>query len=218
MIDILGNIIAPFLISAFASDFATGPVTFLVFRNALLGKYGKSFALIFGSAIMEMIYCAVALIFIGAILSQGTRIKIFSEAVSFVIFFIIGIYLFKTNPNKRQSVELGGISTKEKTQSFLTGFILTALNPTIILTWSAAVAVLLSIDLLVISSYFDVILFTLAAGLGTITGTIIMIFLVHHFRLKFSERVIRFILRIIGIVLIGLSIYFFYNFIKMFLV
>ena len=216
MLDIFGNILAPFLISVLASDFTTGPVTFLVFRNALLGKYGKSFSLIFGSAIMEMIYCSIALIFIGAILSHSARIKVFSEIVSIIIFLVIGIYLYKTKPARKVVVEVEQVSMQEKTESFLTGFILTALNPTIILTWSAVVAALLSLNVLKISNYFDVVLFTLSAGLGTITGTLFMIFIVHRFRINFSPKVIGTVLKLSGIVLVALSFYFSFDFLRKF--
>ena len=216
--EILYNILSAFLISFFAANIAAGPVTFLVFHNSLFGKYKKAVSLIFGSAIMEIIYCSIAIIFVGAVLSHSTRIQIFSQIVSIIMFFIIGLYLYNSNSSKRLNVGVEGLSIKEGTRAFLTGFILTAINPTIILTWSAAAAALLSFNIIEITNMFDVILFSFSVGAGAVSGSLVMIFIVHHFRIRLSENIIKIILKVGGIILIGFSGYFLYDFINLFVI
>lgn len=204
---ILVNVLSAFLAGFFASTVAAGPVSFLVLKNALIGRYEESVMMVFGSAVMETIYCSFALTFLGAIFLRGAKIKFFSEIISIFILFIIGIYLFKTDINKKTNVKIGKIEDRNKTKPFLTAFILVALNPTIILTWSATTAVLISFKIIEINRLIDVVTFAFFAGIGTILGGITMISLVNRYKLKFSKNLIAKIVSLMGIVLIFLSAY-----------
>src|SRR3989338_3345593 len=88
------TILSSFLIGFLSSIVATGPVSILVLKNALTGKYGRSIMIIFGSALMETIYCALALTFVGAFLVKHKKIYITSQIITVFILIIIGIYLF----------------------------------------------------------------------------------------------------------------------------
>lgn len=211
-VNLFSIVLSAFLIGFFASTAATGPVNFLVFRNALIGKYRKSVVMIFGSAMMEMIYCTFALTIVGAIILHSKRIEIISQILTIGILFVISIYLYKTEPSHQPVIGTEVLSAKENVQAFLTAFILVALNPTVILTWSAAVATLISFKIIAITRIFHIVLFVVSAGIGTITGSLTMVLLVHFFRLRFSNKVVRIILKISGFVVFGLAIYFLLRF------
>ena len=212
--EFLGIILGAFLTGFLSSTLALGPVTFLVFRNALIGKYGRGVAMIFGSSLMEAIYCATALTLVSTVLSYNHKIQIFSRAVSFFLFLIIGIYLLKTNLDREISSGVKEASKGEKSKSFLAGFVLVALNPTIILTWSAAITVLYSLKIVAISTFLDIVVFALFAAIGTICGGLSMIFLIKIYKINFSRQSIKVILKLFGIILIVLSIH---SLIKIFL-
>lgn len=205
-------VLSAFLIGFFASTAATGPVNFLVFRNALIGKYGKSFMMIIGSAIMETIYCTFALTIVGAIILHSKRIEIISQILTIGILFVISFYLYRTEPSHQPALGIEGLSAKEGVQAFLTAFILVALNPSVILTWSAAVATLISFKIIIITRILHIVLFAVSAGIGTISGSLTMVFLVHLFRLRFSNKVIRAVLKTSAFAVFGLAIYFLLRF------
>ena len=206
--EIINIFLSAFIIGFVASTIAVGPAMFLAFRNALLGKYKRSVSLLLGASVMEAIYCSFALTIVGAIFFHSRKIQIFSKTLTIIIFLTIGIFLLRTDPRRELTLDIEKLSRKERVKSFLTGFILVALNPTIILTWSAAVTALIYFDIISIHRFFDALFFTLSATAGNISGGLTMIFLVKFFKMKFSFRFVKIVLRLIGILLIGLSIYF----------
>jgi threonine/homoserine/homoserine lactone efflux protein len=204
---IIAIIVSAFLVGFFASTVATGPVTFLVFRNALFGKFRKSVAMIFGSAVMETIYCSFALTIVGVILVNSSSVRLFSRVFSIIIFLMIGFYLFRSEHKYKPREEVEGFSIGDRTTAFFTGFILVALNPTIILTWSAAAAALISFGIIEVVDLIDIVAFTLSAGAGTIVGSLTMVFFVKWFRMSISEKFIGWMLKVMGIVVFGLAAY-----------
>lgn len=197
-----------FLAGFFATIVAAGPVTFLIFRDAIIGKYGKGLAMIIGAAIMETVYCILALSVVSSIFLESAKVQFFSRIVSSVIFFCIGIYMYKTDLKRDIKSGIRQLTHKERAMSFLSGFILVALNPTIIVTWSAAATALISFDLITIGTIRDIAIFSLSAGVGIIAGGISMIVLVGLFKMKFPKKAFNRVLKIIGIILMAASIYF----------
>jgi threonine/homoserine/homoserine lactone efflux protein len=217
VMDLISIIISAYVIGFFASTAATGPVNFLVFQNALVGRYGNSVMLILGSTIMETVYCSFAVITVGAVYKFSYHgVQFLSEIVGVIILFIVGFFIFKTEPSEKPAVGVEGLSTKEKTRDFLTGFILVALNPTVILTWSAAVASLISFGILEISGILDVFTFTLSASLGTLSGSLTMVFFVNLYRLSFSKKFIKIFLRIMALIVWGIALFFLIKILEIF--
>ena len=206
--DLIQIVVSAFLIGFFASTAATGPVNFLVFHNALIGKYYNSIMMILGSTIIETIYCSFALTVVGAILFSYKGVQFFSEIIGIIILFFAGILLFRADPNKKLAIGVERLSVKEKTRSFLTGFILVALNPTVVLTWSAAITALISFKIIEIIGILDILAFTLSAGIGTLSGSLTMVFLINIYRLDLSKKFIESVLKIMALVVWGLALYF----------
>src|SRR3989344_843776 len=200
-----------FLFGFLSAVVTTGPLTFLVFQNALLGKYKKSFLMVLGAAVMESIYCAVALIFIGAVFLQSEKVQIISKLLSTVILFSVAIYLFTTKNIKEKEKKVEKLSLKEKAGPFIAGFVLIAINPSIILTWGAAFTVLISFNTITINSFIDIILFVLFATIGVIFGGLAMMGIVKYFKPHFSEKVVQIILKFLGAFVICIALYFFFD-------
>lgn len=205
--DIFFILLSAFLIGFFSATVAAGPVGILIFRTALLGRYKKCIPMVIGSLIMETIYCGIALGVVGAVLLQGPRIMLFSKVVGAIIFFFIGIYLYKTDPNKEVTEETKEISLTEKTKSFLTGFLLVALNPSIILVWSAIITALISFDIISFRGYLDIFFFILSAAAGLLLGSAVLIVLAKSYKKAFSTLFFKRILQLTGIVFVGVSLY-----------
>lgn len=203
----LSIILSAFFLGFVASIVATGPVTFLIFKEALLGKYKTSIGIMLGSVSMETIYCSFSLTLVGIILQYIEKLKVISEAVSILVFLIIGVSLLVMNPAFTSSGRKGKLPKIEHAKSFFTGFILVAMNPTIILTWAAASAALVSLGIIALSTIQQIIAFIISASLGNLAGGLAMIFLVKTFRVRLSEKFIQWALRILGIILIIIAVY-----------
>ncbi|MDO8508222.1 MAG: LysE family transporter [Nanoarchaeota archaeon] len=201
--------ISAFLIGFLATIIATGPVTFLVFRNSLLGRYNRAVAMVFGSSLMESIYCILALSVVSSLFLESARIQLLSRTISAIILFSIGIYLYKTDIIKDISRGVRQLTKKEKTRSFLAGFILVAINPTIILTWSAAITALISFKIARVHSLIEILFFAGFATLGMISGGLSMILLIKYFKMKFPKEMLNKVLKFIGALLVITSFYFF---------
>ncbi len=201
------TILAAFFTGFFASIVATGPVTFLIFRNSLLGKYNRAVAMIFGSSIMESIYCILALSVVSSLFLESRRVIFFSRIIGAIILFSIGIYLYKTDINKEIKTGVRNLSKRERARAFLAGFILVAINPTIILTWSAVATALISFKIITIRTLPDILFFSSAATLGMICGGLAMAFLIRYFKMRFPEKILNNLLKLIGVGLIIASFY-----------
>jgi len=205
--DIFFILLSAFIIGFFSASVAAGPAGIMIFRTALLGQYKKCIPMVIGSLIMEAIYCGIALGLVGAVLLQGPRIRLFSKVVGAIIFFFIGIYLYKTDPNKEFREEVEELSFTEKTKSFLTGFLLIALNPSIILVWSAVITALISFDIISFGAYLDIIFFMLSAVAGLLLGSVVLIVLAKSYKKAFSTLFFKRVLQITGIFFVGVSLY-----------
>ncbi len=210
--------LSAFIIGFFSSIISTGPVNFLVVKNALVGKYGKSFSMLLGAIIMEVIYCTLALTVVSAIFLNSNKVQLFSRTAAILIFLAIGLYLYNLDLEKEISKTVSHLTKREKTKSFIAGFILVVLNPTIILTWSAAITALISFNIIDINNISDVILFVSSAGIGMIIGGICIVSLIKAFKMKLSTKVIGEIIKGLGVFLMTISLYFilrtFFHFLK----
>ena len=203
----LSIIFSAFFLGFISSIVATGPVTFLILKEALLGKYKRSIGIMLGSVFMEAVYCTFSLTLVGLILQYIEKLKIVSEAISILVFLIIGASLLAMNPAYAPPKSRRKWSKVEHAKSFLTGFILVAMNPTIILTWAGASAALISLGIIALSTLQQIIAFVISATLGILAGGFALILLVKTFRVKLSEKFIQWALRILGIILIIIAIF-----------
>ena len=203
-------IISAFLLGLVVALLAAGPVNLLVLKNALIGKYKNSISMIIGASIMEAIYCGFALVITGVVLHHTNRITIVSTSISTAIFLIMGLY-FLISDQSQKKIKSGISSRNEIVFSFLTGFILVAMNPAIIVAWSIATGTLISFGIIKITKLLHVIVFIISVFLGTAAGGSMRVFLVKKLNVKLSESFIKYISKLSGIVFLLISMYFAYK-------
>lgn len=206
-------IISAFLLGFLASILSAGPVNFLILKNALIGKYKSSISMIFGASLMESIYCGFALVVTGIVLHH-TKINIVSISLSTAIFLIMGIYfLVSDQSQKKFKFDIAG---REIIIPFFIGFILVAMNLGIILAWSIASGTLISLGIIKITKLSHAIFFIISVFFGTIAGGSMRVFLVKKLNIKLSKKFISYIMKLSGLIFIGISIYFAYKLILLF--
>jgi threonine/homoserine/homoserine lactone efflux protein len=203
-------IILPFLISFISFLTPTGPITVLIFRNTLLSKYGRAIMIILGATIVQFFYSGFSLFLVNEILSE--TLKATAKIISTFVFLTLGVHLITSKPKKSNKIiRLKDLPTSEKSKSFLIGFFITLLNPSIIFSWLAAISLLISFNILLVTSHLDILIFSTSAIAGVLLGSFTMMYLVHSYRDICSDKINKKILKTLGVIVISLGLYFFFT-------
>lgn len=188
------------LLIGFIAGFITavpiaGPVAVLVLRDALAGKKNEARQIALGSAIAEAIYAGIAFAGIGAAFERFPILLPISQTASAIILVVVGIYLIVRHP-KEKTAE-GAKKAVPARAKWLVGLSITALNPTLIASWTAIVAALHGAG--AVSSHpLDALPFALGIGVGNMSWFLVLLALVGKYREKLSPRAVRRGVQIVG--------------------
>jgi threonine/homoserine/homoserine lactone efflux protein len=188
----------------------TGPITILIFKNSMLGKYGKAIMITVGASVVNLVACCLSLIIVSEIVSEG--IIFYSRILSALVFFILGVHLFMSKPKRSSEIILlRDLPGKDKVKAFLIGFFVTLFNPGIILSWLAVTTLFVSFGFVAITNFFEVAILTMFGTIGVFAGAFLMMFIVYWYREAFSEGSIRKLMKFLGVMVTILSFYFLYS-------
>jgi threonine/homoserine/homoserine lactone efflux protein len=180
-----------------------GPIAVLVFGRGLEDRARNGLFLASGAAIAESVYAYLAFWGFSAFLTSYPWIEPTSRIAAAIILTSLGVHFYrrKPTPEGARPVSYGN------KRSFFLGFTVTALNPTLIATWTAAVTTLYSLDIVRFDSS-GALPFSLGACTGIVTWFATLLYLMNRFRSRFSRATLDKIVRWMGVTLIvvGLSI------------
>ena len=171
-----------------------GPVAVLVLRDALAGKKHDARQIALGSALAESLYAGVAFAGIGAAFDRFPVLLPVSRIASAIILVLVGIYLMVKHPKQEEAAEAKERKARAK---WLVGLSITALNPTLIASWTAVVAVLHGAGV-ASSNPRDALPFALGIGTGIMTWFLVLEALVGRYREKLAPNVVRTGVQIVG--------------------
>lgn len=180
----------------------TGPIAILVFQRGLFGKYRDGMAVAVGAALAEAAYCGLAVAGFGALLESYSFLRPFSRGLSVLILLGLGIWFLRTALPQ----EISPVSVRERgvgtlLRSFGQGFSITALNPIIVLNWSASIAILYSVVALQLTAPGKV-LFVVAAAAGIVAWFAAMLGLLRKFEGRVPAQLFRVLIRGMGAALV----------------
>ena len=209
------TLIMAFLAGFFASTLSAGAITFLVLKEALHGKIKKSIFISLGSVTMEAIYAGIAVLSVGlfiqrSLIMDGTFIIIF-KTLSIAVSLIIGFYLYFANLETIKKRKRPEAPKKEILKDYSLGFVLALFSPGIIITWIIATGIIFSFSFAQITNLLEVLWFTLVAFIGSLSGTLFLVYMVKRFREKIKKNQIRKITKGAGLLLILFSLYLLYK-------
>lgn len=181
-----------------------GPTTMLVLSYGLQGRLRAATMVALGSAVPEGIWAGLALWGFGALLRNYAWVAPASEIAAAVILLAVGLLLLLRPPAARANAEDERTELEGTLRPFMLGLSLTGLNPTLLFNWGAAVTMAVSLGAITPHA-------KMAApfGLGVTMGILawfafVLQLLARHHR-RFSPDMRARILRIMGLILLGLG-------------
>jgi threonine/homoserine/homoserine lactone efflux protein len=184
----------------FGSMPLAGPIAVMVFSRASHRRYEEALHIGLGAAVAEGVYAAVAFWSFTSLLASHPLIVPVSRGVTAVVLTALGVRfaVWKAQEKKDKYERRPGTS--------LVGFSLSAINPTLLITWSAAVAFLYSKGLGV-SSALAAIPFGLSAAAGIGAWFAILVAVLRKFEGKLPVAVLVWTIRLLGVGLVGLGVW-----------
>lgn len=198
----LAAAILGFVFGFFGSMPIAGPIAALVFSRGLENRARSALYLAGGAAIAEGGYAYLAFWGFSAILSTHPWVEPVSRAAAALILTGLGVH-FTRKPRSDDGERVPDPNVGNK-RSFFLGFTVTALNPTLIATWTGAVTFVYSLDVV----RFDgasALPFSIGACLGIVVWFSVLLTLLNRFRARFSRSTLSRVMRGTGVFLIVLG-------------
>jgi threonine/homoserine/homoserine lactone efflux protein len=182
-----------------------GPVTVLVVHRTLAGDPSGALRFGLGRVPAEMIYCALATFGTVALLERFPVVRTGIEVLAIVMLLAVGAWLLvaRTGPAPAGADEAESAPRRNK-WGFTAGFIVGALNPQYLFSWSAIVAIAVSVGGLQ-PSMLDRVIFPFAAAFGVTLGYVLLVRFLQRRRAQMAGPAVRKVLRALGALLIALA-------------
>ncbi len=191
------------LVSGFVGSMpVAGPVAVLVLRAAFRGRARAGLQIAFGCAIAEGLYGALAFVGVGQLAKRYTWFGPLAGVVGACILVLVGVVLML----KHQTLEVEAPRTSRLVPpaagNWLLGFSVTALNPTIVASWTAVVTTWHGMGLVHEFSWRN----GAAVGLGIASGVVLwfymLVALVTRHRDRVSEQTLERVVRLLGLAMV----------------
>ncbi len=175
-----------------------GPIAILVLSTATRRRYGEALRIGLGAAAAEGFYAGFAFWGFTTFLARHAVVVPISHGTTALVLCALGVRFVFWHPEQ---------STKEPTSAAGTvffGFWISAINPTLLLTWSAAVAFLYSKGLKEPSAAYA-IPFGVCAAAGIAAWFVLLVSLLARYGGKLPQAALTWTIRVMGLVLVGLG-------------
>lgn len=183
-----------------------GAIQIEIARRAFNGYLKSALAIVLGSVLSDIIYGLVALLGLFQFLTNP-QIRPFFWSGGAILLVTLGIMAIR-NFSHPHDINVTGRLLLKKRYSLVTGFIVAASNPLMIIGWITGAEVAHRFSIMTNPSYQAIFVFIISGvlGLGTyLTLIAVILYRVRHF---LSEQIIRYTSLIFGMVLIALGVYF----------
>jgi threonine/homoserine/homoserine lactone efflux protein len=184
----------------FGSMPLAGPIAVMVVSRASRRHYAEAMHIALGAAGAEAVYAGVAFWSFTSLLADHPIVVPVSRALTAIVLTGLGVRfaLWKQHDQKDKYEQRPG--------KWIVGLSLSAINPTLLITWSAAVAFLYSKGLGV-SSPIVAVPFGLCAGAGIAGWFAILVAVLRKFEGKLPVAVLTWTIRALGVGLVVLGVW-----------
>jgi threonine/homoserine/homoserine lactone efflux protein len=184
----------------------TGPVAVLVFQRGLFGRFKDGLAVAVGCAAAECVYCGLAVAGFGTLLETYEVLQPISRGISVVVLLALGVWFARAHLPEQMDEVGRKYGVGRLLGSFNQGFWITAVNPVIVLNWSASIAILYSVAKLDFG-VADKVLFPVAAGVGIVAWFAVLLAILRKFGGKLPAPGFRFLVRAMGVALVVFALW-----------
>ncbi|HLP60050.1 MAG TPA: LysE family transporter [Candidatus Deferrimicrobium sp.] len=195
---------------SFALCIPLGPVNLEIFRTALRKHYPQAIAVAVGAACGDGIWAMVAFFGVSPFMSSP-RMEALFLVITAVITMGLGIYTLKDSRFIVKKEEKMVLKIRLKRWAFLKGLTLVLLNPLGIASWMICLQFLRKLGLYIPITFNYEVLFYLSVVAGAASYCLLIVFITNKMKHIFNPERSHKITKYMGYLLIGLSIYFFYN-------
>jgi threonine/homoserine/homoserine lactone efflux protein len=209
MSDVALLVVAGFVMGFVGSIPPTGPVALMVITRVFKGRTRYALAAGIGGALAEMVYAALAITGVGLLIQQINFAETLIRAMSTFVLLGVGVYFF-ISPVRRSDIEQAkeheadGLSTALEDMG--KAFSISIVNPTIMLNWMAAVALLLTL-FSVEAALVEQLSFAVFVAVGMSTWTVLEVWLLDKFQERVSVDVLGTIQRAVSVVVMLAALY-----------
>lgn len=201
------NLLAGLVLGFLGSTPVAGPISVLVLALGMENQTRKAAGVAAGGAVAEALYAFLAFWGSSQFLARTPVLTLAARGVSALILLAVGLRLIRQNtPGPRpHPVPAAKHATKS---GILLGFTVAILNPTLLLTWMAASAVVFSSPLFT-AREADPLFFSAGVGGGIVSWFCLLLWLVARARGSFHpDRLSRMVRWIGWAVLLGAAVLF----------
>ncbi|MGD0524015.1 MAG: LysE family transporter [Polyangiaceae bacterium] len=184
----------------FGSMPLAGPIAVMVFSRGARRQYAEALHIALGAAVAEAVYAGVAFGSFTSLLASHPLVVPVSRGVTAVVLSALGVRFAAWKQHEQKD------RYEKRPGTWLVGFSLSAINPTLLVTWSAAVAFLYSKGLGVTAPLVAVP-FGLCAGAGIAGWFAILVGVLRHFEGKLPGAVLTWTIRVLGVALVVLGVW-----------
>jgi threonine/homoserine/homoserine lactone efflux protein len=187
-----------FAFGFFGSTPLAGPISVLVVSRAARQRFEEARHIGVGAALAEAIYAGVAFWGFTSLVARHPLVVPVSEGITAVVLAALGARFAFWPSRDAQETDVPRPGT------WLVGFTLSAINPTLLLTWSTAVAFVYGKGLRA-ASPLAAAPFGLSAGAGIATWFVLLVAILRRLHGRLPRRALTWTIRALGVALIGLG-------------
>ncbi len=177
-----------------------GPIAIMVFSRAAQRRFGEALRIGVGAAVAEGFYAGLAFWGFTTFFAGNAMLMPVSHAAAALVLSPLGIRFMLWRPKEASD------RREKKAGTALLGFTIAALNPTLLVTWSAAAAFVYSkgIDS---PSAAHAIPFGLCAAAGVGAWALMLVLLLRRYGGKLPRIALSWTVRVLGLVLLALGVW-----------
>ena len=183
-----------------------GPIAALVLHKGLDAKFRSGFNVAIGAAVAEGMYACLTFWGFGALLAPYPWITPVSSVVAGAILIGLGVVFLR--PRKVTAASDPPPPNKKHVGSAVLGFAITAGNPTLLATWTAAVTFLSALQIVDFTESGAPITFGSGVVIGIIAWFALLLTLIARFRSKFGVKRMLVVRRATGILCLSIAMWF----------
>jgi threonine/homoserine/homoserine lactone efflux protein len=188
----------------FGSIPIAGPIAVVVLSKGLEHRNRAGLFIAMGAAVAEAIYAFLAFWGFSAVLTRFPILVPATRLVGSAILIALGLYLTLKAPKSKEAAQSKDESKVVGVRNILLGFSMTIVNPTLIVTWTAAVGAAHSTGILELAPR-NALPFSIGVCAGIITWFAIMLALLARFRSKMKQENLAKVIKVIGWALVVLG-------------